>query len=74
MSLVSSLKRFLFFSGAFRQYDFGMLLNLSKYGSFKPPDYDLSAVTVPIAMFYGDNDWLVSGKVFILFKIFKAFY
>lgn len=51
------------FPGAFRQYDFGMLINLSKYGSFRPPDYDLSAITVPVALFYGNNDWLVSGKV-----------
>lgn len=52
-----------FFSGEFRQYDFGMLINLSKYGSFQPPEYDLRKVTCPVALFYGNNDWLVSERV-----------
>ncbi|XP_049768597.1 lipase 3-like [Schistocerca cancellata] len=44
-------------SGHFRQYDFGMLGNLEKYGSFWPPDYDISKITAKVALHYSNNDW-----------------
>nr|XP_022912359.1 lipase 3-like [Onthophagus taurus] len=47
-------------SGKFRKYDFGMVQNLVQYGSIFPPDYDLSQITSPVALFYAKNDWLVS--------------
>ncbi|XP_058064940.1 lipase 3-like [Anopheles bellator] len=45
-------------SGFFRQYDFGLTLNLIRYGSVRPPDYPLHRVTAPVALHYSDNDWL----------------
>ncbi|XP_015114439.1 lipase 3 [Diachasma alloeum] len=42
----------------FRQYDYGAFDNLKKYGTLTPPKYDISKIKVPIACFYGDNDWL----------------
>lgn len=50
-------------SGHFRQYDFGTLINLSKYRQLEPPDYSLSKVTCPVALYYSNNDWLVSERV-----------
>lgn len=50
-------------SGKFRMFDFGMFGNLAKYGSMKPPKYDLSKITAPVALHYGDNDWLAAVKV-----------
>ncbi|CAL1684027.1 unnamed protein product [Lasius platythorax] len=47
-------------SGKFRQYDYGRAKNLLIYNSVEPPDYDLASITVPIALFYSDNDWLAS--------------
>ncbi|KAJ9575526.1 hypothetical protein L9F63_007596 [Diploptera punctata] len=47
-------------SGNFRQYDFGSITNLFKYGSLKAPAYDLSKVTAPVALHYSDNDWLAA--------------
>ncbi|KAG6460444.1 lipase 3-like [Manduca sexta] len=44
-------------SGKFRKYDYGILKNLEVYGTNAPPNYNLSKVTSPIAIFYGDNDW-----------------
>ncbi|XP_029671560.1 lipase 3-like [Formica exsecta] len=44
----------------FRQYDYGRKKNLLMYNSAEPPDYDLTNITVPIALFYGANDWLVN--------------
>jgi len=32
--------------------------NMEYYGSTKPPRYNLSAVTMPVALFSGTNDWL----------------
>ncbi|XP_059621013.1 lipase 3-like [Phlebotomus argentipes] len=48
----------LFNSGKFRQFDYGWLGNLRKYGSFQPPEYPLEAITAPIALHFSDNDWL----------------
>lgn len=38
--------------------DFGPTENLQLYGSTKPPDYNLSAVTVPVALYYSTTDAL----------------
>ncbi|XP_015121087.1 lipase 3-like [Diachasma alloeum] len=46
----------------FRQYDYGVLDNLKKYGTPTPPKYDISKIKVPIACFYGDNDWLAEVR------------
>ncbi|XP_047122208.1 lipase 3-like [Schistocerca piceifrons] len=44
-------------SGRFRQYDYGMMGNIQRYGSIAPPDYDLSKVTAKVALHYSNNDW-----------------
>ncbi|KZS21232.1 Lipase-like protein [Daphnia magna] len=47
-------------SGAtFIPYNFGLLGNYLRYGKFRPPPYDLSKVTIPVYLFYGQNDRLV---------------
>ena len=33
------------------------------YGQDTPPDYDLSKVTAPVALYWGDNDWLAQQTV-----------
>lgn len=48
--------------GYFRKYDFGWFDNLWIYGSLSPPDYDLSKISAPVALFYSDNDWLAAIK------------
>ncbi|KAJ2950012.1 hypothetical protein O0L34_g11349 [Tuta absoluta] len=40
----------------FRRYNHNMLTNWFKYGSFTPPDYDLSKITAPVYMHHVDND------------------
>lgn len=47
-------------SGKFRRFDHGENKNLEKYGSKIPPEYPVEKITTPIALFYSDNDWLVS--------------
>lgn len=47
----------------FHQFDFGTDQNILKYGSAKPPDYNLSRVTAPVAIWYGLNDRLVYHEV-----------
>ncbi|EFN89852.1 lipase 3 [Harpegnathos saltator] len=47
-------------SGKFRPYDYGPKRNQLLYNATEPPDYDFTNVTVPIALFYSDNDWFVS--------------
>jgi lysosomal acid lipase/cholesteryl ester hydrolase len=45
-------------NGAFRQYNHGKEKNLERYGQEVPPDYDLSKITAPVALYWGENDWL----------------
>ncbi|KAM7353575.1 lipase 3-like isoform 2-T3 [Cochliomyia hominivorax] len=47
-------------SGHFRKFDRGYLRNQLKYNRMTPPDYDLSKVKVPVALYYSMNDMLVS--------------
>ncbi|XP_045106990.1 lipase 3-like [Portunus trituberculatus] len=47
-------------SGAFGQYNFGRMSNLAHYGSFTPPQYTLSHVTVPVGLFWSSADWLAA--------------
>ncbi|RZC35005.1 gastric triacylglycerol lipase, partial [Asbolus verrucosus] len=46
--------------GKFQHYDYGWKENLNKYNSVVPPEYPLSDITIPVHMFYGLNDNLVS--------------
>lgn len=50
-------------SKQFRQFDFGPVTNLQKYGSKIPPYYDLELVTAPTALWYGANDWFATENV-----------
>ncbi|XP_018362953.1 PREDICTED: lipase 3-like [Trachymyrmex cornetzi] len=45
-------------SGKFCKYDYGCVKNLQIYNTPEPPDYNLTNITTPFAMFYAENDWL----------------
>ncbi|XP_061387765.1 lipase 3 [Musca vetustissima] len=47
-------------SGHFSKFDRGYLRNQLEYNRMTPPDYDLSKVKVPVALYYSMNDMLVS--------------
>ncbi|XP_013105672.1 lipase 3 [Stomoxys calcitrans] len=47
-------------SGHFSKFDRGYLRNQLEYNRMTPPDYDLSRVKVPVALYYSMNDMLVS--------------
>ncbi|XP_055615722.1 lipase 3-like [Toxorhynchites rutilus septentrionalis] len=49
-------------SRRFRQFDYGLALNLIRYGSITPPNYPLDRVTAPVFLHYGDNDWLAAVR------------
>lgn len=49
-------------SGRFRRFDFGPAKNYEMYRSLIPPEYPVERITVPIALFYSENDWLVDVK------------
>lgn len=54
--------RQLVISGKYCKYDFGTEKNMEKYGTEIPPDYDLSKIKVPTALFSGSRDWLGDKK------------
>lgn len=49
-------------SGHFREYDYGKKGNLKQYGQESPPDYDMSQIKVPTALFIGEKDDLGDVK------------
>jgi hypothetical protein len=53
----------LHFAGVFGQFDFGEKKNMEKYGQSTPPQYNLSLVTSPVALYYSDNDRLSPVQV-----------
>jgi len=36
---------------------------LKYYGTSEPPQYNLSAITAPISLYNGENDWLSTPEV-----------
>ena len=50
----------LYVSHNFEAYDFGAEENLIRYGQTTPPEYDLSQILAPVAIFKGDADVLVN--------------
>ncbi|XP_063635218.1 lipase 3-like [Cydia splendana] len=47
---------------AFTKYNYGREKNIKLYGSDRPPEYDLRAVSVPVVLIYGKNDGIVDVK------------
>lgn len=45
-------------SGSFSHFDYGKAENIKKYGSVIPPKYNLSKISVPVNVYYGENDAL----------------
>ncbi|KAL3285319.1 hypothetical protein HHI36_019428 [Cryptolaemus montrouzieri] len=46
----------------FRRYDFGSKMNLRRYRSQDPPDYQIRNITAPIAIYYSSADILVNSR------------
>lgn len=52
----------LIMSGGFHMYDYGFLGNQNHYGQSSPPDFNLANVQIPVALFWGQNDWLATPE------------
>lgn len=50
-------------NGRFSYYDYGNEKNLKLYGSEHAPDYNLTAISVPVALIYGQNDLFGTTRV-----------
>lgn len=48
--------------GTFARYDYGNRANMEIYGQKSPPEYDLSAINIPIALVAGSGDELGDPK------------
>ena len=51
------------YSGHFGRYDYGTQGNMQHYNATNPPSFDLSHVTIPIGLFWGQNDYLADPTV-----------
>ncbi|XP_072947929.1 lipase 3-like [Epargyreus clarus] len=47
-------------SGKFQKFDYGEKVNLEKYNSTQPPEYNLNAVSTPVVILQGKKDLLIS--------------
>jgi len=58
-------------SGKFRKYNYPTKAkNMEMYGQETPPEYDISKITAPIALYWGENDWLgVKSDVYRLAEL-----
>lgn len=45
------------------RFDFGTKENLRRYGQSYPPEWHPENVTVPLALYWGPNDWFTADKV-----------
>lgn len=50
-------------SGRFQRFDYGKEENIVRYGTEKPPAYNISEITLPVHIFYGDKDVISTPKV-----------
>ncbi|RXG57840.1 Gastric triacylglycerol lipase, partial [Armadillidium vulgare] len=50
--------------GVFQMYDWGPIGNEKHYGQEEPPMYKLQVDTPPIALYWGQNDWLADPTRF----------
>jgi pimeloyl-ACP methyl ester carboxylesterase len=49
-------------TGKFEAFDHGVEQNLIMYGTEYPEEYNVSNIKVPIAIYYGDKDYLANPK------------
>ncbi len=57
-------------SRKFAMYDYGSPSKNSRvYGQFEPPEYNVSMVSVPVATYWGRNDWFSNEKVRLLIRL-----
>ncbi|KOB67911.1 Lipase [Operophtera brumata] len=49
-------------SGKFQRYDEGSEGNIKRYGTSKPPQYDLSKITSPVVLMAARSDWISTLK------------
>jgi hypothetical protein len=45
-------------SGRFQMYDYGQEDNLKHYNQTTAPEYDINDVKIPVALYWGSEDWL----------------
>lgn len=50
-------------SGKLSHFDYGPKTNIGVYGSREPPEFNLTLVTVPVALLFSDGDVHVSSQV-----------
>lgn len=55
----------------FTQFDYGRRENVERYGTAEPPEYDLAMVTVPVYIFWSQNDPISPPQVTLDFSSFN---
>ena len=59
----------------FQRFDFGSTENQKRYGQSSPPAYELSKITCPVYIFWGQNDKVLKfGIIQFCFNRAKVIY
>lgn len=60
--------------GNFQHFDYGEKENIKRYGTKTPPSYIVDNITLPIGLFWAQNDWLSGPKdvAKLYFKLTKS--
>ena len=53
--------------------DWGEKMNMVEYGQPTPPPYNLTQVTAPVVLYWGENDWLATPKVSQHFEVYGTY-
>lgn len=65
-------KKTLHLTGRFQKFDFGRRENLKRYGSPKPPEYDLSNVRTIVHLLHGNTDQITRDEVDIYYNCMQS--
>lgn len=50
--------------GRFQMFDYGPQINLKRYNSTVPPEYNVKQISVPVHLFVGEEDIIADPQVF----------
>ena len=53
--------------GRFARYDYGIIGNMQHYKQRTPPSYNMAAITAPVVLMWGEQDFLADPTVTIKF-------
>lgn len=58
--------------GRFQMFDYGPQINLKRYNSTVPPEYEVKRISVPVHLFVGTEDIIADPQVFFVLYTYHS--